>query len=695
MADGGIIESALLSDVLTGAAIGGGTALLTGQDPLKGAIFGGVTGGAFGGGATSAAGIEGGTGITATPMTAAGVSSGAQAEATAASLADIAQSAGTPIQGFAGTPSGVAAATPQIPTGGISDLLQQPVGDATGQMGFKVPDSFARPESIPSSEIAATSPTGVMSLPSGMSDMSYSDLTDTLGAGKSEAVKAAQAAAAPKSTLSEIKDWWKSRSPTEKILYGAGGSMALQSLMNRPQLPKEEKYKGPLSKFHYDPSYYTPSLPMAEGGIATLGGANIAVGGDPRRNPSPIDEDNANQNNWQAQSSPTMHMARGGIADLGSYSDGGRLLKGPGDGMSDNIPATIGRKQPARLAEGEFVVPADVVSHLGNGSTDAGAKKLYDMMNKVRKARTGTTQQGRQINPDKYMPGSGVKAMASGGGVFADNKNLNLGGSGVNLGGGAGAYTPQQFEQMYNAYNQNYSSAPRGTDPFGGVASLKQKAEARGVTPLELLKNPNAGLSPEQAQFNKMMQQSGPRVGGDPFGNLLYGRNLSDEQKAFNQQLQDYNKARMEYAKTQPLNIGNKQYNVPSSFGGFYGGQQRGINGPLNIWQGNTAMPSAPGQFGGSSQALFAKGGDVQSFADGEFYRTMDTPPPGYRVSSDAPAFYQPIYRASYEDYNVGNPLSISEYGTPYQSTVNPGIAALLAQFSDAAQARSAAQSGK
>ena len=90
--------------------------------------------------------------------------------------------------------------------------------------------------------------------------------------------------------------------------------------------------------------------------------------------------------------------------NLGSYSDGGRLLKGPGDGMSDNIPATIADKQPARLADGEFVVPADVVSHLGNGSTDAGAKHLYKMMDNVRKARTGRKSQGKQIKADKYLP---------------------------------------------------------------------------------------------------------------------------------------------------------------------------------------------------------------------------------------------------------------------------------------------------
>jgi hypothetical protein len=94
----------------------------------------------------------------------------------------------------------------------------------------------------------------------------------------------------------------------------------------------------------------------------------------------------------------------GGIASLGRYSDGGRMLKGPGDGMSDSIPARIGGKQEARLADGEFVVPADVVSHLGNGSTDAGARNLYKMMDKVRSARTGTRKQGRQISPNQYLP---------------------------------------------------------------------------------------------------------------------------------------------------------------------------------------------------------------------------------------------------------------------------------------------------
>jgi hypothetical protein len=95
-------------------------------------------------------------------------------------------------------------------------------------------------------------------------------------------------------------------------------------------------------------------------------------------------------------------LAAGG--HLGGYSDGGRMLKGPGDGMSDDIPGVIGNKQPARLADGEFVVPADVVSHLGNGSTDAGAKRLYAMMDEVRRARTGNKKQGKKIKAEKYLP---------------------------------------------------------------------------------------------------------------------------------------------------------------------------------------------------------------------------------------------------------------------------------------------------
>jgi len=99
-------------------------------------------------------------------------------------------------------------------------------------------------------------------------------------------------------------------------------------------------------------------------------------------------------------------MAGGGLASLNAFKSGGnpRFLKGGGDGMSDDIPATIGGRQKARLSDGEFVIPADVVSHLGNGSSRAGAKKLYKMMDNIRRARTGKRRQAPEVSADRYMP---------------------------------------------------------------------------------------------------------------------------------------------------------------------------------------------------------------------------------------------------------------------------------------------------
>ena len=104
-------------------------------------------------------------------------------------------------------------------------------------------------------------------------------------------------------------------------------------------------------------------------------------------------------------------LAMGGLSDarynLGGYSDGGRLLRGPGDGVSDSIPAMIGKKQPARLADGEFVVPARIVSEIGNGSTEAGARKLYAMMDRIQAARGKTVGKGKvakNTRADKYLP---------------------------------------------------------------------------------------------------------------------------------------------------------------------------------------------------------------------------------------------------------------------------------------------------
>jgi len=111
----------------------------------------------------------------------------------------------------------------------------------------------------------------------------------------------------------------------------------------------------------------------------------------------------------------TVKAAQGGIMAL---AHGGRYLQGATDGMADKLRTSIDNKQPAALSHGEFVVPADVVSHLGNGNSDAGAQKLYQMMDKIRQARTGTKKQGKQINPDKFMPGGLAAAYAAGGSVM-------------------------------------------------------------------------------------------------------------------------------------------------------------------------------------------------------------------------------------------------------------------------------------
>jgi hypothetical protein len=102
-------------------------------------------------------------------------------------------------------------------------------------------------------------------------------------------------------------------------------------------------------------------------------------------------------------------LARGGMTYMEAGGTTGpmgepRMVAGTGDGMSDSVPATIEGVQEARLANDEFVIPADVVADIGNGSSSSGAKKLYDMMDRIRKARHGTTEQPPEIRAEKYMP---------------------------------------------------------------------------------------------------------------------------------------------------------------------------------------------------------------------------------------------------------------------------------------------------
>jgi len=133
-----------------------------------------------------------------------------------------------------------------------------------------------------------------------------------------------------------------------------------------------------------------------QGGITYFAPMQYQLGATPPPAPTPTPEPVA----------PVQAAGGGmmGIGSLGGYSDGGRLLKGPGDGVSDSIPASIGNRQPARLADGEFVVPARIVSELGNGSTDAGARKLYEMMDRVKHARSTAKNIAADTKASKYLP---------------------------------------------------------------------------------------------------------------------------------------------------------------------------------------------------------------------------------------------------------------------------------------------------
>jgi hypothetical protein len=339
--------------------MGGGSAALTGGDPLKGALMGGLTGGIGGAISPALSAMTGG-------VPAAGAISAAAPAAT--SMAPTVANAAAAAPAVA--TSAVPAATPftQIPAGQTfaqaSQAAMNPI-PTPGSLGSGTFKFFPEAQSSGIDALlkpTAAAPPAVTAAPAvretggTFAEGMQRFMKDPIGAIKADPLTAASAA-----------------------FRGATGA--------RKKLEEPDEYDGPLKRFKFNPESYQPSFFAAEGGIA-----NLAAGGYDRM----VGEDPMYMSN----------MASGGISDLGSYSDyaqGGRMLKGPGDGMSDSIPASIANKRPARLATEEFVVPADVVSGIGNGSSDAGAKQLYAMMDRVRKARTGRKSQGREIDPRQYM----------------------------------------------------------------------------------------------------------------------------------------------------------------------------------------------------------------------------------------------------------------------------------------------------
>jgi hypothetical protein len=324
----GVGEMALLQAMGVGAATGAATSAITGGDPLKGALLGAATGGAghgFAGmGAAGGAGATGTTTATESALqTAAQSLPGAGADA-------ITSTAGLPLD--------------QMGTGSLTTT-------GAPSMGFS-----ASPESAASLYTPPPPPNPYALDSTAMPSAAQAPMPSAV-------TPPVPTSPTPQTALQQFY----AKNPIA-MPAGLGALGAAIGAGPESNMPGEEKYSGPLSRFRYDPNKYKRQ--MATGGLANT--------------------------------APAQRMMQG--SQLGSYSDGGQLLSGPGNGMSDDIPASIGGKQPARLADGEFVIPADVVSGIGNGSTGAGADELYKLLDRVRLARTGSDKQGREIKAEKYLP---------------------------------------------------------------------------------------------------------------------------------------------------------------------------------------------------------------------------------------------------------------------------------------------------
>jgi hypothetical protein len=205
------------------------------------------------------------------------------------------------------------------------------------------------------------------------------------------------------SILTNLGDLFAGKNKTFGKAGSIGGMLGLAYLLNKmsPQQQTFAGYKGKIPEYtatRTQTPYSTTTTTTPEGQTAPRRPGSSALTYFQPVQYTKAAADGGLMSGYPSE--PVLRMAEGGIASLGSYSDGGRLLKGPGDGVSDSIPAVIGERQPARLADGEFVIPARIVSELGNGSTEAGAKKLYAMMDRVQKAR------GKSIGKDKVAVNS-------------------------------------------------------------------------------------------------------------------------------------------------------------------------------------------------------------------------------------------------------------------------------------------------
>jgi hypothetical protein len=292
---------------------------------------------------------------------------------------------GSPMGGIGYRPSAIAPeiATPAPLTG---------AGSPMGGIGYRPPAPVAAPPVAPPPPVAEAAPETFSTNPADYENFKpgvnkYGAFGEPPTNIDFKNMTASQRLEAMKSGASwdNLGDW---ASKNKVQAYGAGAS-ALMPWDEENEERKPYRDSDPGQQYTYEANATSPT---------------------PTYDPSGREQKYFNQR-YVARAADGGMMASGGISDahynLGGYSDGGRLLRGPGDGVSDSIPAVIGKKQPARLADGEFVVPARIVSELGNGSTEAGARKLYAMMDRIQKARGKTVGKGKvakNSRADKYLP---------------------------------------------------------------------------------------------------------------------------------------------------------------------------------------------------------------------------------------------------------------------------------------------------
>jgi hypothetical protein len=404
----GPTAAGILAGAGSGALIGAGSAAIQGGDVGKAALIGGATGAI-----TSGIGSAMGGGGAPVP--------GAEGTSAVAANAPVGQATQVGTQAINVNPATGAVIDPLAGAG--NTFSYNPAGEM-------VPSNYAPQITGTQNPQVLTSGVGTPPTPPNPADVGKS--ANQLAGERLQQQDAARVAAAQKDPNAS---WWSKQSAMEKAGYstlGAGLVAGLNAPPNTVGDTGEEDYTSSLQRISpnftaqepIQPNpYYRARYPVyaAQGGlmdayqaggpVERMSQMNTSI--NPQGGMYPQGMIDKTQYALPTQRPTSMEVidagaqrmfARGGIADLGSYSDGGRMLKGPGDGMSDSIPGVIGGKQPARLADGEFVVPADVVSHMGNGSTDAGAKKLYAMMDKVRKARTGKKKQAPAVNAFRFLP---------------------------------------------------------------------------------------------------------------------------------------------------------------------------------------------------------------------------------------------------------------------------------------------------